>query len=131
MKRIALILGVLAFLLAGCDDFDKNTYAILYSAETLHVTVHNAALEAKQKGLITHEQAIELADALDLYQSTFLTLKVLYESYLTATGDMKTDFKNQIRHGLTILGEDQERLHKVYSRNLQGLDGVGTWEELK
>ena len=131
MKRIALIFSVLAVLLVGCDDFDQNTYAMLSSAETIHVTIHNLAIDAKRKNLITHEQAVQMADVLDLYQGTFLTLKVMFEAYITAEGPHKDSLKAQIRNGLTALAQDQKELHTAYSLILQGVEGAEEWDKLK
>ncbi len=117
-------------LLMGCSDFEKQTYAILVTAESVHVAVNDAAVDAKIKALITQKEAVAIANALDVYHGSFLATKVIFEAYKEAKGKDKENLKEEILRGLNMLLEDQAALKKIYGLIFKGIQGAESWEAL-
>ncbi len=128
MRKVLALFAILSIALTlGCDDFKKNTYATLKTAESLYVAVYDATLEAKRNHKISDADSNRIADALDIYEGSFNLATIAFQIWAQDPGE---DEKKSLQDSLAHLYRSRTKLQKAFTDIMLGIEGVQSWDEL-
>ena len=104
------IVAMLAFAV-GCtseEDFTKNTYKSLKSAEIAYDTGMKVAAEAHKGGIINDEEKIQVIEAARIFHSSFMVASAALEVAVETKDDSQTA-RDRVLSAMTTMWRNYDR----------------------
>lgn len=127
MKRIMLLVmsAMIALVITGCDDFEKNCYSTLVVGEQGYIMVMETTGDLYKDHLIGDDVKDEIITLGNLYKAAYKSAQLAL--YMYHNSDKNKPLKLEVIKAFSELGRKTDDLRKIYNNTVEGVKGVKKW----